>query len=159
MKAKTLLTILIILASGITMTGQNSPSEKLYAQLDGAEGITILSFSQNAIELANIFVDEDENTEVNGELKKVKMMICKGTDEKIRRDVVRTFEKHPYSEVEDEEGDHDNDGRIFVIRNGRKVKECHLLSNEEKNLVVFSFYGDFRIEDIDDLTNKASEMK
>ncbi|WP_010664784.1 DUF4252 domain-containing protein [Marinilabilia salmonicolor] len=157
MKAKTLFTILIVLVSGMTLAGQNSPSDKLYAQLDGAEGITILSFSQNAIELANIFVDEDENREVSGELRKVKMMICKGPDDKISRDVVRTFEKHPFSEIEDE--DHDNDGRIFVIRNGRKVKECHLLSKEDETLIVFSFYGDFKIEDINDLTNKASEMK
>ncbi|WP_291856798.1 DUF4252 domain-containing protein [Marinilabilia sp.] len=158
MKRKVLLTLLVVLYSVITVTAQNSASEKLYTQLDGANGVTILSFSQNAIELTNMFVDEDNEREVNGELKKVKLMICKEAEDKTIREVIKTFEKHPFSEVE-EEKEHKDDSRVFVIRNGRKVKECHIVANDKESLLVFSFYGDFRIEGIDDLANKADNLK
>jgi len=158
MKRKALLTLLAVLLSAITVIGQNSASDKLYTQLDGADGVTILSFSQNAIELTDMFVDEDNSREVTGELKKVKLMICKEAEDKTIREVIKTFEKQPFTEVE-EEKEHKDNSRVFVIRNGRKVKECHIVTNDKESLLVFSFYGDFRIEDIDDLANKADNMK
>lgn len=158
MKRKALLTLLAVLFSGITVIAQNSASDKLYSQLDGADGITILSFSQNAIELTNMFIDDENSREVNGELKKVKLLICKEAEDKTIREIFKTFEKNPFTEVE-EEREHKDDSRVFVIRKGRKVKECHIVANDKESLLLFSFYGDFRIEDIDDLANKADNMK
>jgi hypothetical protein len=157
MLRKTLFTIMAIALFSTVTKGQNSVSDKLYMQLDGANGVTIMSFSKDIIDVVDMFIDDEESRQVSGPLKKVKMLICKEESAATIREVTNTFEKRPFTEIEKKEGD--DDSRIFVIRKGRKIEECHILADGDNTLVMLSFYGTFRIEDIDKLTNKAEEMR
>lgn len=157
MKRRTLFTILAMAFLSAVATGQNSVSDKLYMQIEGAEGVTIMSFSRDIIDMVDMFIEDEESRQVSGPLKKVKMLICKEESATTISEVTNTFEKRPFTEIEDKEGN--DDSRIFVIRKGRKIEECHILADGDNTLVLLSFYGDFRIEDIDKLTNKAKEMR
>ena len=157
MKIKALFTIMAIALLPVIAEGQNSVSDKLYMQLEGADGITILSLSKDIIDMVDLFVDDKDSRQVTGPLKKVKMLICEEGETSTVREVIKTFGKRPFTEIEDEEGD--DDSRIFVIRKGRKIEECHILANGDNNLVMLSFYGDFKIEDIEKLSNKAEEIR
>ncbi len=154
---KTTITTLIILMTMTFAANAQSASDQLYMQLEGAEGVTILSLSKDIIDVVDLVVDDEDSKEVTGPMKKIKMMVCQKESGKVMNDVIKTFEKNPFKEVE--EKDPDDDGRIFVIRNGRKVKECHIVADGDDALIVFSFYGDFRVEDIDNLAEKAEDMK
>ena len=154
---KTTITTLIILMTMTFAANAQSASDQLYMQLEGAEGVTILSLSKDIIDVVDLVVDDEDSKEVTGPMKKIKMMVCQKENGKVMNDVIKTFEKNPFKEVE--EKDPDDDGRIFVIRNGRKVKECHIVADGDDALIVFSFYGDFRVEDIDNLAEKAEDMK
>jgi hypothetical protein len=68
--------------------------------------------------------------------------------------IMETFAKRPFDLVED-----DDDAEVFIIRSGRKIKECHVVSNRNDRLFVLSFYGDFKIEDIDEMVNKADHIR
>ena len=143
--------------SAMAAMGQTSASDKLYLQLEGADGITIMSLSKDLIDMVDLMVDDDDSKHVTGPLKKIKMMICsEDNDEKITNAIIQTFEKSPFQEIEKEEDP--NDGRIFILRRGRKIKECHVLSGHSEGMILLSFYGNFNIEDIDKLTEKAKDI-
>ncbi len=137
-------------------TGQTSVSDKLYMHLEGADGVTIMSLSKDIIDMVDMFIDDEESKQVTGPLKKVKMLICNEESDATIREVTNTLGKHPFTEIKDKE---DDDSRIFVIRKGRKVEECHILADGDNTLVMLSFYGNFKIEDVAKLANKAEKMR
>lgn len=140
----------------ISVTAQSSPSEKLYASLDGAKGITIVSLSKEIINMVDMIVDEDDSKEITGPLEKVKLMSCKKEKAPSSIDaLLRTFKERPFDLVE--EGN--DDAEIFIIRSGRKIKECHIVSEDDESLFLLSFYGNFKVEDIDKMANKANRMR
>jgi len=156
MKTTFIFTIIAWL-SAMSASGQISDSDKLYLQLEGVEGVTIMSLSKDIIDMVDMVVDDDESKQVTGPLKKVKMMLCSEEEGSEAIDaVIQTFEKRPFDEVEDDE--EENDGRVFIIRKGRKIKECHILGNKGDGLILLSFYGDFKIEDLDKLVDKAESI-
>lgn len=157
MKIKTLFTILAITIFSIVATSQNSASDKLYTTLEGTEGVTIMSLSKDIIDMVDMFVDNEESRQISGPMKKVKMLICKDNNLSLIKEVTNTFEKRPFTEIEDQDGD--DHSRIFVISKGPKVNECHIIANGTDALLLLSFYGDFKIEDIGKLANKAGKMR
>jgi hypothetical protein len=155
---KTILLVFVALITEIVAMGQNSPSDKLYMQLEGANGVTIMSLSKDIIDVVDLVVDDEDSKQVTGPLKKVKMLICKREDgEDSFNAILDTLKKRPFTEIEDD--DQDEDDKIFVIRSGRKVKECHIVSNSEEGLFMLSFYGSFRVDDIDKMIDKANNIK
>ncbi|MGQ1889356.1 DUF4252 domain-containing protein [Thermophagus sp. OGC60D27] len=154
---KILLALCILGATISPLTAQLTSSEKLYAGLEGADGVTILSLSKDIIDLVDMVVDE-ESKQVSGPLQKVKLMVCrKDKAASSIKAVVRTLNGRPFKEIKDSEFDEDN--KVFVIRSGKKIKECHVVNYNEENLFMLSFYGDFKVEDIDKMVSKADNMR
>lgn len=152
------LVVIIAWFSAMTASGQTSASDKLYLQLEGTDGVTIMSLSKDIIDMVDVVLDDDESKQVTGPLEKVKMMICREENGGEAIDaVIGAFEKRPFDEIED--ADHDDDGRVFVVRKGRRIKECHIVGDNQDGMLLLSFYGDFKIDDIDKLVDKAEEIK
>ncbi len=155
--SKRLWLFIAVCISTIGIIAQNSTSDKLYASLDGSEGITIVSLSKDIINMVDMVVNEDDSKEITGSLEKVKFMICKKEKASSSIDaIMQTFNKRPFNLVEEKE---DNDAEIFIIRSGRKIKECHVVNDGDERIFVLSFYGDFKVEDIDKMANKADGMR
>ena len=155
---KILLILVVSLVTIPVLRAQLSASEKLYAKLEGAEGVTILSLSKDIIDLVDFAVD-DETKQVTGPLQKVKLMICKKEDpSSIIGSVLKTVTGRPYKEVKDHHTE-ENDSQVFVLHSGKRIKECHIINHDDGDLFMLSFYGDFTVEDIDKMKTKAVDLR
>ena len=155
---KILLIITVLLVAAPALRAQLSASEKLYAGLEGAEGVTILTLSQDIIDLVDMTVDE-ETKQVTGPLQKVKLMICnEANGSSAIGSVLKTMRSRPYKEIAEEDIE-DTDSRVFVLRSGKRIKECHIIDHNEGKLIMLSFYGYFKVEDIDKFKQKADDIR
>jgi hypothetical protein len=141
-------------------TAQKRPSDALFNQLASQEGITSMSFSRNIIELIDLDLSEEEDNsqKVTGPLQEISMIICSkeeapGWSEKI----MGFMQGKPFREVEPDTTE--DQCNLFVHRKGKNIKACHVVFNGENTLVMISFFGKFKLEDIDRIAQKASELK
>jgi len=161
---KQLFTLGLLLAFTVTIKAQDRPSDRLFEKMALKQGITMMSFSKSMLDAVNLnFDNDDEETEssVTGDLHEVKLLIYKAPDNEepmaFRETTLKYLPLNRYKKVEDDNPDQDVD--IRVLRKGRKVSECHVLFQGETNGVLLSFFGDFKIEDVDELAEKVDQYK
>ncbi len=125
------------------------------------------------LDAVNLNFDDDETSgerNVTGDLNKVKLLIYKAPDENyslnFHNEALKYLPKSKYDLVDpkeyDDDGDDDNVD-ILVLRSGRKIKECHIIigdndDNDGSGLLI-SFFGDFKVEDLKELADKADNYK
>ncbi len=161
---KQLLSIAILLALSFLLKAQDRPSDRLYEKIALKQGITMMSFSKEMLDAVNLNFDDDDGDEesnVSGDLHEVKLVIYKAPDNEepmaFRETVLNYLPLNKYKKVEDKDSKQDVD--IRILRKGKKVSECHVLFQGETNGVLLSFFGNFRIEDVDKLTEKVDQYK
>ena len=67
----------------------------------------------------------------------------------------------PKSAYKKYEGEGDNDAEIWLLGRKKKFKECHIFTKSENNdqlRFVVSFYGDFEVNDIDELKSTGIDL-
>lgn len=139
---------------------QSRPSDALFNQLAAQKGITTMSFSQNFIDMIDMDISDDdsESQKVTGPLQEIKMTICNEEEAPgWGRKIEEYMQRKPFREVETE--DEEDDCRIFVNRKGKKIEACHVLFQGDKTLVMLSFFGEFKVEDVDQIKRKARDLK
>lgn len=169
---KTVLFVLIYI-SGISLFAQSSPSDKLFEKMALKDGVTMLSFSKKMLDAVNLNFDDDDTTEernITGDLNSVKLIIYNAPEENHYmnfRDEARNYlPKSKYDLVDPKEyddDDNDDDVDILVLRSGRKIKECHIIigdnDDDDGSGLLISFFGNFKIEDLKELADKADNYK
>jgi len=160
---KHLLSLALIIAVSFSLKAQDRPSDKLFEKMALKQGITMMSFSKEMLDAVNLNFDDDDKDESNvtGDLYEVKLIIYKAPENEepmaFRETTLRYLPLNKYKKVEDDDTDDDVD--IRILRKGRKVSECHVLFQGEINGVLLSFFGDFKIEDVDELAEKVDSYK
>jgi len=160
---KHLLSLALIIAVSFSLKAQDRPSDKLFEKMALKQGITMMSFSKEMLDAVNLNFDDDDTDESNvtGDLYEVKLIIYKAPENEepmaFRETTLRYLPLNKYKKVEDDDADDDVD--IRILRKGRKVSECHVLFQGEINGVLLSFFGDFKIEDVDELAEKVDSYK
>ena len=160
---KHLLSLALIIAVSFSLKAQDRPSDKLFEKMALKQGITMMSFSKEMLDAVNLNFDDDDKDESNvtGDLYEVKLIIYKAPENEepmaFRETTLRYLPLNKYKKVEDDDADDDVD--IRILRKGRKVSECHVLFQGEINGVLLSFFGDFKIEDVDELAEKVDSYK
>jgi hypothetical protein len=136
-----------------------SRSDKMYEAFSDLEGVTNISFSKNMIDAINLNVgDEGDERKVTGNLRQVRFLSYnpkKGNlhGNEFMKKAIGYLPKSDYKKYEEKDDDFNN-GEIWLMGNKKKYQECHLfIKNENSDGLQFvvSFYGDFRVEDIDGL--------
>ncbi len=169
---KTVLFVLIYI-SGISLFAQSSPSDKLFEKMALKDGVTMLSFSKKMLDAVNLNFDDDEATgehNVTGDLNRVKLIIYSAPEENhymdFRDEALNYLPKSKYDLVDPKEYDDDDDDDnvdILVLRSGRKIKECHIIigdnDDDDGSGLLISFFGDFKVEDLKELADKADNYK
>lgn len=162
---KNIIALLACIALTFSAIAQNSPSDKLYEKMNLEPGITSLSFSKSMLDAVNLDFDEEEK-KVTGDLHQVKLMIYQAPEDAepidFRSQALKLLPLSKYKEVDaDEQGINNNDGTtdIRILNSGRKVKECHILIQGETNGLLISFFGDFKVENIKELAEKANNYQ
>ncbi len=155
------LLLMILMWTGPMLSpAQVRPSDKLFGQLSNQKGITSMSFSKNFIDMIDMDLSDEEADPLNvtGPLQEIKMTICSKEEAPGWAEKIMTYMKsRPFNEIK--EKDSEDSCQLFVHKKRRKIKACHVLFNGDQSLVMLSFFGDFKIEDIKGLTQKAREMK
>ncbi len=161
---KQLLTVVLIAALGLAVQAQDRHSDKLFEKLALKPGITMMSFSKEMLDAVNLSFDDEEGNEesnVTGDLNEVKVVIYKapenGEPMAFRETALSYLPLSRYDKVEDDDPDEDVD--IRILRRGKKVSECHVLFQGETNGVLLSFFGDFKIDKVDELADKLDSYK
>ncbi len=156
---KTFLVVLFIFVLFPVLNGQNRFSDKLYDNLKNQQNISLLSFSKSMIDMIDLDisgVDKDENKKITGPLNEVRLAIC---NQKVNRntgfEIVDFLKKPPFNEVDLEEKEKDDNMRVFLHRKGKIIQECHVTIQGDSSLFLVSFYGDFKVDDIDKLKKSA----
>ena len=145
----------------LSIIAQQKASDKMFNDFRSREEVTYLSFSKNLIDFVDLNVDNDEGEyEIKGDLHEVKLAIFKPNDKPANSfadDVRKYMKKGNYTMVE--EKDLDDDSEVWIHRKGKKVYECHVIFQGDKNSVLLSFFGEFRIKDIEMMKKKIEDYK
>ena len=150
------LIVFIVLAFMMTLCfGQSSATEKMYAQLKGSSGVSLLTFSKDMIDMIDLDIDHNaDEKKVTGPLKEIRVAICKDSlDRSVIPRVNDFLTKSPFNLVDMDEDD--GDLKVYVNRKGKTIQECHVAIPGDNALILVSFFGDFRVEDVDNLREAA----
>lgn len=152
----------IIGCCNLALFAQDNISDKMFNELRSIDDVTYLSFSKSLIDFVDFDIDSDEDEhKVTGDLEEVKLVIFKPEqkpEKSFRDQVLLHLKKGKYTLVE-EDDDEKDDTEVWVYRKGKRVYECHVIFQGEQNGVLLSFFGDFKVEDVDKLSNKIEDYR
>lgn len=141
-----------------------SKSDKMYDAFSDMDGVTSFSFSKNMVDAVNIDVGDDgDEQKVTGDLHQVRFMSYnpkKGelSGSEFTRKAIGSLPKSAYKKYDGK--DMDDDTEIWILGRKRKFSECHVFTgNNSPNQIrmVVSFYGDFNVNDINELKSRSEE--
>ena len=145
------------------VTDAQSKSDKMYNAFDNKEGVTNFSFSKNMIDAVDINLDDEDENNVTGDLYQVRFISynpkkgdISGSD--FTKKAIGYLPKSVYKKYE---GEGENDSEIWLLGRKNKFKECHIFtkSDDENQLrFVVSFFGDFKVNDLDKLKETGREI-
>lgn len=154
----------IIAALSLSAIAQNRQSDKLFDDIALKQGITMLSFSKEMLDTVNLNFDNSESNKesnVTGDLHEVKLVIYNHEESEepmaFKETVLSYLPLNKFDRFEDEDNDDDVD--ILIRRKGKKIQECHVLFQGEINGVLLSFFGDFKVDDVDEMVEKMDDYK
>lgn len=165
---KTVSSFIVAFIFTIGAMAQNRPSDRLFEKMSLKPGITMMSFSKEMLDAIDMTLDDDDDEEKNkvtGDLHEVKVVIYNAPKDKepidFRGEALRYLPLNKFKDIDSDEYDIDNDGSldIRVHKSGRKIKECHILFQGETNGVLLSFFGTFKIEDVEEMAEKMDNYK
>ncbi len=162
--------LILICFYTISLSAQSSPSDRLFEKMALKDGVTMLSFSKKMLDAVNLnFDDNDNNSEHNitGDLNSVKLVIYNTPEEgslmNFRNEALKYLPKNRYDLIDPKEYDNDGDDEnidILVLRNGRRIRECHVIIGDDDDKsdgggMLISLFGNFKVEDLQELAEKA----
>lgn len=158
---KTITTIIFALAFLLAtlLTAAQSKSDKIYDTFSGREGVTNFTFSKNMIDAIDLDLGEDgDEKNVTGDLNQIRFLSYnpdKG-DLSASEFTKKAIAMLPAQYKKYEEDD-DDDAEIWLLGKKKKFTECHVFTKGENNSnrFIVSFFGDFNVNDIDDLKAKG----
>jgi hypothetical protein len=162
---KKTITMLVLILAANFLVGAQSKSDKMYDVFSGRDGVSNFSFSKNMIDAIDLDLgDNDDEKQVSGDLHKISFMSYnpdKGDlsgPEFIKKAIGMLPAQ--YKKFEDMDDD-DSDAEIWLLGKKKKFKECHIFIKNEKAdqmRFVVSFYGDFTVNDLDNLKKKGKDF-
>lgn len=142
-----------------------SKSDKMYEVFSGKDGISNFSFSKNMIDAIDLDLGDDEDEKnVTGDLHQVSFISYnpeKGSlsgSEFTKKAIGLLPGSYKKLDIEEDE---DTDVEIWLLGKRKKIEECHIFvtnDNEDQMRFVISFFGDFTVNDIENLKNKGKEF-
>lgn len=160
------LNVLVILTiTLVCVVTAQSKSDKLYEAFADQDGVTNLSFSKNMIDAINIDLgDEGNERNVTGDLHQIRLLSYNSQKGNL---TASDFYKKAigllpsgYKKYEDPD-DGESNIEIWLLGKKKKFSECHLFIKNEKDdqmCFVVSFYGDFKVDDLDRLKKTGENI-
>jgi Domain of unknown function (DUF4252) len=145
--------LVAMLLSFLSGFGQTK-SQKIYDRYPKETGVTYFTFSKSMIDAMNLNLDE-EGKKITGDFQEFRILIYneeKGTLKHFSQD-----EKvHPKDEKPND------DAEFWIEGNGKRVSECHIVignkGDHNNSSLLISFYGNFKVEDLNKLEKIAQKQ-
>jgi hypothetical protein len=103
-------------------------------------------------------VDDDGEKKVIGMLDNATVVVfSKLKNPENESEVIRFFSKSPFQEIEMK--NKDDNARVFINRKGKAASEFYIGFGAENTFVLMSFFGDFKIENAEELKEVAKVFK
>lgn len=148
-----------------------SKSDKIYSMFNDKDGITSISFSKSAIKPFEIFFD-DESKKVIYKMEKIQFLAydqSKGdlTAKEVFNRIFKELVGNGYFLIDPDEINCKNcktdwdEENIRLIGHGNKkaMNEFHIVVIDNNSCLLFSFYGDITIDDINNCTKFSKSAK
>jgi hypothetical protein len=157
--------IIAISLVSVFYVGAQSKSDKMYDTFSGKDGISNFSFSKNMIDAIDLDLGDDEDEKnVTGDLHQISFISYnpeKGnlSGSEFTKEAIALLPS-AYKKLDIEE-DEDTDAEIWLLGKRKKFDECHIfIKNDDQDQMRFvvSFFGDFTVNDIENLKNKGKEL-
>lgn len=152
---KTIATLAIALLISSATMAQSRKAEKLFKNLNGRPGVTMLTLNKTLLDFVNLEINgEDEPVrKVVGDLKEVKVTLCNQQENtqsfNFKKEVLNQLKGLKYRKINASNNTNiDEDMEIRVNGIGTKFSECHILFQGEPNGVLLSFFGNFSVKDL-----------
>ncbi|SMO52619.1 protein of unknown function [Saccharicrinis carchari] len=142
---------------------QQKTTERMFKDFRGMDEVTYLSLSKNLLQFMDFDAeneDKEQASKIRGDLKEVRLVMFKPNKAPKQRFIEKVrhyMRKGGCSRVEDI--DSEVDAEVWVQRRGRKVKECHVILQGQQNGVLLSFFGDFKMEDVERMRKKIQDYE
>src|SRR5665647_3794319 len=141
-----------------TLTGSaQSKSYRIFDEFSNREGFTYLAFSKSMIDAVNLNLD-DENKKITGDLNEIRILFLNreksNLGESLPKIMAGKFKKLNYRMVEPKDADGAKDVQFWIEGDSKIVKECHVIVTDSKDgqfSCLVSFYGNFKVEDLERL--------
>ncbi len=151
-----------MLALSAGVSAQTNISDKMYSDLKASDDFTYLAFSKTLLDFVDFDVSDidSDDYKITGDLHEIKLLIYKpelNPTTSLRDQVLSYLKKGKYHLVEND--DNDEDTEIWVHRVGKKISECHVIFQGDRNGALMSFFGDFKVEDVKKLSKKIEDYK
>ena len=136
----------------------------MYDTFANEDGVTSFTFTKEMTDAFDIDLGDDgDEKKVTGDLNKIRFMTynpVKGTKSG-KAFLTEAIAKLPaqYKKYEDE--DNDSNTEIWLLGKRKNYSECHIFvrnENPDGNCFVVSFYGDFKVNDLEDLKETGKGM-
>ena len=157
--------IVIVSLVAVGYANAQSKSDKMYDVFSGKDGISNFSFSKNMIDAIDLDLGDDEDEKnVTGDLHQISFISYnpeKGdfSGSEFTKKAIALLPAS-YKKLDIEEDD-DTDAEIWLLGKKKKFEECHIfIKNDEEDQMRFvvSFFGDFTVNDIENLKKKGKEF-
>lgn len=146
------------------LTSAQSKSDKIYSTFEDEDGVTSFTFTKDMVDAFNIDLGEDnDEKKVTGDLQKIRFISYnpqKGTlsGKKFLSEAISMLPSQ-YKKYEDD--DEDSNAEIWLLGKKKNYSECHVFvsnDNSEGNCFIVSFYGDFKVSDLEALRETGEGM-
>jgi hypothetical protein len=141
-----------------------SKSDRIYDTFANKPGITNFSFTKNMIDAIDLDLGDDgDERNVSGDLKEIRFISYNPEKGQLSGDefIKKAISMLPRSYKKYEDEDDDSDSEIWLLGGKKKYTECHLFvknKNGEGNRFIVSFYGDFKVDDVEGLKNAGKDF-
>ena len=141
-----------------TLTGSaQSKSYRIFDEFANHDGFTYMAFSKSMIDAVDLKLD-DENKKITGDLNEIRILVLNREKSNLGGSLHKTiadkFNKLNYRKVEPKDKGDSDDVEFWIEGDSKKVRECHVIVTDSKDKqfsCLVSFYGNFKVEDLDKL--------
>ncbi|MEX2380227.1 MAG: DUF4252 domain-containing protein [Vicingaceae bacterium] len=130
------------------LQGQSKNSDRILSELSKSDNVFNMSYSKPMEDFFDMDFDlNGKEKHLSGDFESGKILVL--NEKKNAQEIIRDFKREGfrlYKFEEDEEKEQDQ-VHLLYLTNGKKVSEAHFLINGADEFLVFSLYGDLKLDD------------
>lgn len=136
----------VIFLWSFQLQAQGKKSNSILSQLSNTENIITMSFSKPMEDFFDMDIElNGMEKHVSGDFKTGKLLIV--NEKRNTQEIISDFKHEGFKIYKLEEKEEIDQVQLVYLNKGKSVSEAHFLIDGEDELVVFSLYGDMKIDD------------